>query len=215
MTETIAGSLLCPSLGKRRRAEEERPGETGPTVDPVAVSALPRRVGRSVGSTPRFSRDCWPQGQPHSTSYSENVSKTPRRKITPRRARSTETPAGENQPAEGSIRDLIITENITLDGSPRRPRAGRPAGGEDAISHIETVLRQQRKAADALLLGRVTFEQMCGYWPLQTDDTTGTHPVVLGRGQQLFANASAVPRPKTVSTARRCATCARTQDGVP
>ena len=29
-----------------------------------AVSALPRRVGRSVGSTPRFGRDCWPQGQP-------------------------------------------------------------------------------------------------------------------------------------------------------
>lgn len=25
----------------------------------------------------------------------------------------------------------------------------------------------------ALLLGRVTFEQMRGYWPLQTDDTTG------------------------------------------
>ena len=41
------------------------------------------------------------------------------------------------------------------------------------------------------------------------------YPVGLGRGQQLFANASAVPRPKTVSTARRCATCARTQDGVP
>jgi dihydrofolate reductase len=124
------------------------------------------------------------------------------------------------------------------------------------------VLRQQRRAADALLLGRVTFEQMFGDWPLHTDDTTGitdylndvrstwsparcktpsgkrtavprsvndipalksetggdivttgsirlvgeliavlvdefrlfTYPVVLGRGQQLFANASAVPR---------------------
>jgi hypothetical protein len=29
-----------------------------------AVSALPRRVDRSVGSTSRFGRDCWPQGQP-------------------------------------------------------------------------------------------------------------------------------------------------------
>jgi dihydrofolate reductase len=36
-----------------------------------------------------------------------------------------------------------------------------------------TALRKQREAADALLLGRVTFEQMGGYWPLQTDDTTG------------------------------------------
>jgi dihydrofolate reductase len=114
-----------------------------------------------------------------------------------------------------------------------------------------------------LLLGRVTFEQMRGYWPLQTDDTTGitdylngvskyvvsstlqdpewdrtavlrsvddiralksetggdivttgsirlvreliaaglvdeyrlfTYPVVLGRGQRLFADATEVPR---------------------
>jgi dihydrofolate reductase len=29
------------------------------------------------------------------------------------------------------------------------------------------------RVADALLLGRVTFEQVRGYWPLQTDDTTG------------------------------------------
>jgi hypothetical protein len=80
--------LAFPSLGKRRRAEEERPGETGPTVDPVAVSALPRCAGRAVGSTSRLGRDCWPQGQPQSTPYSENVSKTPRRKITPRRGRA-------------------------------------------------------------------------------------------------------------------------------
>jgi hypothetical protein len=82
--------LAFPSLGKCRRAEEERPGETGPAVDPVAVSALPRCVGRSVGSTSRFGRDGWPQGQPHSTSYSENVCKTPRRKIRPGRGRSNE-----------------------------------------------------------------------------------------------------------------------------
>src|SRR4051795_8590170 len=67
--------LAVPSLGEHRRAEEERPGETGPTVDPVAVSASPRRVGRSVGSTPRFGRDCWPQGQPHPTAYSETWGK--------------------------------------------------------------------------------------------------------------------------------------------
>ena len=34
-------------------------------------------------------------------------------------------------------------------------------------------IREQREAADALLLGRVTFEDMRGYWPLQTDDQTG------------------------------------------
>jgi hypothetical protein len=102
MTEVIAGSLLVPSLGKCRRAEEERPGETGPTVDPVAVSAVPRCVGRSVGSTSRFGRDCWPQGQPHSTSYSENVCKTPRRKIRPGRGRAMR-PRGQRLPAPVAV----------------------------------------------------------------------------------------------------------------
>ena len=49
----------------------------------------------------------------------------------------------------------------------------RPRRRRGRCSGVETALRQQRKAADALLLGRVTFEQMRGYWPLQTDDTTG------------------------------------------
>lgn len=47
-----------------------------PQSIPFAVSASPRYVGRSVGGTPRFGRECWPQGQPHSTPYSENVRKT-------------------------------------------------------------------------------------------------------------------------------------------
>jgi len=41
------------------------------------------------------------------------------------------------------------------------------------MSDLEAALRQQCEAADALLLGRVTFEQMRAYWPLQTDDRTG------------------------------------------
>lgn len=41
------------------------------------------------------------------------------------------------------------------------------------MSDLEAALRQQCEAADALLLGRVPFEQMRAYWPLQTDDTTG------------------------------------------
>jgi dihydrofolate reductase len=31
----------------------------------------------------------------------------------------------------------------------------------------------EAEAADAVLFGRVTFEEMRGYWPLQTDDETG------------------------------------------
>src|SRR3954464_5704273 len=72
MTETIAGSLLFLRLESTAERKRRGPAKTGPTVDPIAVSASPRRVGRSVGSTPRFGRDCWPQGRPHSTPYSES-----------------------------------------------------------------------------------------------------------------------------------------------
>jgi dihydrofolate reductase len=73
------------------------------------------------------------------------------------------------------MRDLIITENITLDGV---IDAGQgwfaAAGGEDVDqSDMLAALTAQREAADALLLGRTTFEEMRGYWPRQTDDTTG------------------------------------------
>ena len=72
------------------------------------------------------------------------------------------------------MRDLIVTQNITLDGVIEATEGWfAPAGGEDDVSDVEAALRKQREAADALLLGRVTFEQMRGYWPLQTDDTTG------------------------------------------
>ncbi len=72
------------------------------------------------------------------------------------------------------MRDLVITENITLDGVIDATEGWFSAASGDAdTSDLEAALLQQREAADALLLGRVTFEQMRGYWPLQTDDTTG------------------------------------------
>jgi hypothetical protein len=72
------------------------------------------------------------------------------------------------------MRDLIVTENITLDGvidateglvRPRR-RRGRCIGRRDGASEAA---RGRRRAAPR----RVTFEQMRGYWSPQTDDTTG------------------------------------------
>jgi dihydrofolate reductase len=75
---------------------------------------------------------------------------------------------------EDRVRDLIITENITVDGVIEATGGWfSAAGGEDDMSDLETTLAEQREAADALLLGRVTFEQMRGYWRLQTDDSTG------------------------------------------
>jgi dihydrofolate reductase len=73
------------------------------------------------------------------------------------------------------MRQLIITENITIDGVIDAAEGWFAPGGEDDTdqSDVLDALREQREAADALLVGRVTFEQMRGYWPLQTNDPTG------------------------------------------
>jgi dihydrofolate reductase len=58
------------------------------------------------------------------------------------------------------MRDLIVTENISVDGV-----IDLSGGWFDP--------QAQGGAADAFLAGRVTFEQLRGYWPLQSDDQTG------------------------------------------
>jgi dihydrofolate reductase len=74
------------------------------------------------------------------------------------------------------MRELIVTENITLDGVIEATEGWFDPAGEGTEvdqSDVETALREQREAADAFLVGRVTFEQMRGYWPQQTNDATG------------------------------------------
>jgi len=74
------------------------------------------------------------------------------------------------------VRDLVVTENITLDGViDASERWFSPAGGDDVDRSDQTAaLTEQREAADAFLTGRRTFEQMRGYWPAQVGrDETG------------------------------------------
>jgi dihydrofolate reductase len=68
------------------------------------------------------------------------------------------------------MRDLIVTENITVDGV---IEAGDWFGPADGGPEVLDALRAQMARADAFLTGRVTFEQMRGYWPAQHDDRTG------------------------------------------
>jgi dihydrofolate reductase len=69
------------------------------------------------------------------------------------------------------MRTLAITQNITLDGSIEMigdwfdPQ-------QDAADQLAEA-RRQDETADALVLGRRTFEDFRGYWPLQTEDPTG------------------------------------------
>jgi dihydrofolate reductase len=76
---------------------------------------------------------------------------------------------------EGEVRDLIITENITLDGVIDAAEGWfAPADdADDDQSDLNAALAAQREAADAFLVGRITFEEMRGYWPQQADDPTG------------------------------------------
>jgi dihydrofolate reductase len=73
------------------------------------------------------------------------------------------------------MRDLIVTENITLDGVIDASEGWFSVADDAEVDQSDLVaaLREQSEAADAVLFGRVTFEEMRGYWPKQTDDTTG------------------------------------------
>ena len=73
------------------------------------------------------------------------------------------------------MRDLVVTENITLDGVIDAAEGWFDVADDPEAdqSDLQAALGEQSEAADAVLFGRVTFEEMRGYWPQQTDDTTG------------------------------------------
>src|SRR5919197_1838396 len=73
------------------------------------------------------------------------------------------------------MRDLVVTENVTLDGVIDASGGWFSVADEAEVDQSDVVaaLREQSEAADAVVFGRVTFEQMRGYWPRQTDDPTG------------------------------------------
>ena len=72
------------------------------------------------------------------------------------------------------MRRLVVTENITLDGV-----IDMAGGWFDPLdetldqSDITAVNAEHRAAADALLVGRTTFESFRGFWPAQAKDPTG------------------------------------------
>jgi dihydrofolate reductase len=89
------------------------------------------------------------------------------------------------------MRDLIITENITLDGVIDAADGWFvPAGDEDVDqSDVIAALAEQREAADAFLAGRETFEQMRGFWPQRAGDETGVSEY-LDRVQKYVVSAT-------------------------
>jgi dihydrofolate reductase len=73
------------------------------------------------------------------------------------------------------VRALVVTQNITVDGSIEMLGDWfNPQGQADVDQSdlLEEVHRQDSRS-DALLTGRRTFEDLRAYWPQQSDDATG------------------------------------------
>jgi dihydrofolate reductase len=69
------------------------------------------------------------------------------------------------------MRTLAITENMSADGSIEL--LGDWFDPSDQDEELAAELRRQSEQEDIVLLGRQTFTDLRGFWPHQTNDTTG------------------------------------------
>jgi dihydrofolate reductase len=109
------------------------------------------------------------------------------------------------------MRKRVVTETITVDGVIDAAKGWfAPSGTEEVdVSDIVEAIRQQREAADALLVGRVTFEELRGFWPAQTDDTTGISDY-LNTVQKYVVSSTSPACSSTRSSSGRVSACFRT-----
>lgn len=95
------------------------------------------------------------------------------------------------------MRSLIVTENITLDGVIDASEGWFvPSGSEDAddMAEMAEVVQRHMATADALLVGRVTFEELRGYWPHQVDDPTGVADYLNATTKYVISSSLQDPR---------------------
>src|SRR6478609_9686297 len=69
------------------------------------------------------------------------------------------------------MQKLVITQNVTVDGAIEM--LGDWFDPQLADEDLVAETQRQDAEADALLVGRRTFEDFRSYWPSQSDDTTG------------------------------------------
>ncbi len=73
------------------------------------------------------------------------------------------------------MRTLAITQNVTVDGSIEMLGDWFDPQGQADVDNADLLaeLHRQDGEADGFLAGRRTFEDLRGYWPEQSDDSTG------------------------------------------
>ncbi|AGZ41888.1 dihydrofolate reductase family protein [Actinoplanes friuliensis] len=72
------------------------------------------------------------------------------------------------------MRRIVVTQNITLDGIVDNARCWfDPTADTPQNRELQQVTAEHSAASDGFLVGRVTFEEMRGFWPQLQDDRTG------------------------------------------
>ena len=71
-------------------------------------------------------------------------------------------------------RRLVVTENISANGVIEFIDDWFDPADQDDADDLFAVMQDHMAREDALLLGRKTFEEFRGYWPLQTEDASGS-----------------------------------------
>ena len=71
-------------------------------------------------------------------------------------------------------RRLVVTENVSANGVIEFIDDWFDPADQGDADDLFAVMREQMASEEALLLGRKTFEDFRGYWPLQTDDASGS-----------------------------------------
>ncbi|RNL83617.1 dihydrofolate reductase family protein [Halostreptopolyspora alba] len=94
------------------------------------------------------------------------------------------------------MRDLVVTENITIDGVIDGTGGWfSPANvSPETMADVNSALAEQSAAADAVVFGRVTFEEMRGYWPGRQDDTSGVSRYLDTVAKYVFSSTLDDPR---------------------
>ena len=89
------------------------------------------------------------------------------------------------------MRTLAITQNATVDGAVELLGDWFSPQGQTGVDDSDLVeeIHRQDQRADALLLGRRTFEDFRGYWPGRPDDPSGIS-AYLDRVQKYVVSAT-------------------------